>query len=132
MSSDVSQKPDSSPNTPNTSSQSSKQNSSPPNDQGNTINQSSGGMPILKTVIKNDTISDINLNTGNTIRVGRGGMSQRRGGSSSGTYNPNINVTGNDVQQGESITFFQCRSEMSVFISDKEFCGCYSKQCIHI
>lgn len=103
VSSDVSQKPDSSPSAPNASSQSSKQgqNNSPSNDQGNTINQSSGGMPIPKRVMKNDTISEINLNTGNSIRVGRGGMSQRRGGSSSGTYNSNINVTGNDVQQGE-------------------------------
>lgn len=38
---------------------------------------------------------------GNSIRGVRGGsMSQRRGGSSTGNYNPNINVTGNDIQQG--------------------------------
>lgn len=38
---------------------------------------------------------------GNSIRGSRGGI-QRRGGSSSGNYNPNINVTGNDMSQGQS------------------------------
>lgn len=27
-------------------------------------------------------------------------MTQRRGNSNAGNYNPNINVTGNDIQQG--------------------------------
>lgn len=34
------------------------------------------------------------------MRGGRGGMSRGRGSSNSGNYNSNINVTGNDVQQG--------------------------------
>lgn len=36
---------------------------------------------------------------GNTIRGGRGGgIAQRRGSGNTGNYNPNISVTGNDMQ----------------------------------
>lgn len=42
---------------------------------------------------------------GNSIRGGRGGMTQRRGNSNAGNYNPNINVTGNDIQQGKKTLF---------------------------
>lgn len=40
---------------------------------------------------------------GNSIRGGRGGISQRRGSSNAGNYNSNINVTGNDMHQGKMI-----------------------------
>lgn len=43
---------------------------------------------------------------GSSIRGGRGGgMTQRRGNSNAGNYNPNINVTGNDIQQGKKLFF---------------------------
>lgn len=43
---------------------------------------------------------------GNSMRGGRGGgMTQRRGNSNAGNYNPNINVTGNDIQQGKKNSF---------------------------
>ncbi|XP_031630869.1 basic salivary proline-rich protein 2-like isoform X1 [Contarinia nasturtii] len=91
-SNDVAQKPEASSNTPNPSSQQTSkptQNNShsSANDQSNTAPINQSGPPTSKVI-------------GNSIRGGRGGgMSQRRGGSS---YNPNINVTGNDIQQGSN------------------------------
>lgn len=51
------------------------------------------------------------FSTGTSIR-GRGGV-QRRGANSSGGYNPNINVTGNDIPQDNNAplkTFFRGNS----------------------
>jgi len=95
-SNDVPQKSETSPNPGSNAQQTPKQaqnnSHSPSNDPGNTVsvNQSPGVPPSSKGM-------------GNPIRGGRGGgMSQRRGNSSAGNYNSNINVTGNDIHQGSS------------------------------
>lgn len=117
---ETSQKSESSPNTMSGSQPSSKpvQNSShsPANDPGNSvsINQSGGPPPSKGNFLKE--IENFNFkyhfkitwktSTGignQSIRGGRGGggITQRRGNSNAGNYNPNINVTGNDIQQGK-------------------------------
>ncbi|XP_055309186.1 basic salivary proline-rich protein 2 isoform X2 [Sitodiplosis mosellana] len=92
---DASQKSESSSNTMSGTQPSSKpaQNSShsPANDPGNSVSINQSGVPPPSKGI------------GSSIRGGRGGgMTQRRGNSNAGNYNPNINVTGNDIQQGSN------------------------------
>lgn len=100
-SNDVSQKSESTQNTsgPQQIPKSTQNNSvSPANDTGNSNNPCWEVYKSMKIILKFLTWT-IFIGIGNTIRGGRiGATAQRRGSSNAGNYNPNINVTGNDMQ----------------------------------